>query len=91
MWAEWVRGQVDRVDKMTSGLMDRVNKWIREQKGKGTNGKNGRMNKMTEDNCRIGDHKVMTNTKVAPKKLAYLAELVQILRSWCSDSQILRS
>ncbi len=30
--------------------------------------KNGRMKKMTEDNCRIGDQKVMTNTKGAPHK-----------------------
>ena len=25
------------------------------------------MNKMTEDNCRIGDSKVMTNSKGAPE------------------------
>ena len=30
-------------------------------------GKNGRMNKMTEDNCKIGDPKVITNTKGAPR------------------------
>ena len=27
------------------------------------------MNKMTEDNCRIGDPKVMTNTKGAPENV----------------------
>ncbi len=27
------------------------------------------MNKMTEDNCRIGDPKVMTNSKGAPANL----------------------
>ncbi len=32
-----------------------------------TEGKNGRMNAMTEDNCRIGDPKVMTNTKGASR------------------------
>ncbi len=29
------------------------------------------MYKMTEDNCKIGDQKVMTNTKGAPKNLFY--------------------
>ena len=28
-----------------------------------------RMNKMIEDNCRIGDSKVMTNTKGTPKQI----------------------
>ncbi len=37
--------------------------------------KNGRMNKMTEDNCRIGDPKVMTNTKGAP---FYVVDVVKI-------------
>ncbi len=30
------------------------------------------MNKMTEDNCRIGDKKVMTNTKGAPSDLYFI-------------------
>ncbi len=51
--------------------------------------RNARMNKMTEDNSRIGDPKVMTNTKVAPLggvpplakmlKLCGLSKYAQIL------------